>query len=465
MKHDVFMNETTKRIFTKRRNSVFADNKCISLSLCASWVSENDRESALMKKFSLWKRWLNFIFTWRIVSLREWSWINNNDSQSLIFLFWKSVSSSWWKMKILSTSQLSIFLFFESINQSIVDLLARVFDISSIVDFFVLKVSQSINSQSSFCLSTLTISTIIIFWFKRWDIALLKREIEVTHINNLTSNSQNNIQNFKQKNLSYALFRFVCSSESASMISMSSLQRLVNLLQWNSIVSEFVTAVSMSSLQRHQKRMRSILYISAVNIKRWIYYIQAIREQMTWKAEEQQSMWVCHVINSARLLHRSLFVCLFVVNTSYFEYLQSIRTRRLIRIRKAQIRKVWNSIRSRNRYRFVASASVSAFALFWDIDRFIILICKYLREQDSQQDSHSRRRINLSFFFSHIFCFRIYLFTSIVFVLKLFASIVIKLISESQSTNFFAMSIKRRSDLFASKRIISRAWLDCVIID
>ena len=154
MKHDVFMSEATERIFTKRRSSVFADDECISLSLCASWVSENDRESALMEKFSLWERWLNLTFTWRIVSLREWSWISDNDNQSLIFLFWKSVSSSWWRVKTLSTSQLSIFLFFESVSQSIVDLLARVFDISPIVDLFVLKVSQQVNSRSSFCQST-----------------------------------------------------------------------------------------------------------------------------------------------------------------------------------------------------------------------------------------------------------------------------------------------------------------------
>ena len=150
------------------------------------------------------------------------------------------------------------------------------------------------------------------------------------------------------------------------------------------------------------------------------------------------------------------FVCLSVVNTSYFEYLQSIRTRRLIRTRKVQIREVWNNIRSRNRYRFV----VSAFVWFWDIDRFIILICRYFRDQDSQQDSqqdsHSRRRIYLFFFFSHIFCFRIYLFTFIAFALNLFAFVTFRLIFESQSTNFFAMSIDRKSDLFASRRSLKK---------
>ena len=40
-------------------------------------------------------------------------------------------------------------------------------------------------------------------------------------------------------------------------------------------------------------------------------------------------------------------------------------------------------------------------------------------QQDSQQDSHSRDRIYLSLLFSHIFFFRIYLFTSIASALTL----------------------------------------------
>ena len=87
MKHDVFMSEATKRIFTKRRSSVFASDECISLSLCASWVSENDREFALMKKSFLWERWLHSTFTWRIVSQREWSWVCENDDLSIVDLF------------------------------------------------------------------------------------------------------------------------------------------------------------------------------------------------------------------------------------------------------------------------------------------------------------------------------------------------------------------------------------------
>ena len=139
------------------------------------------------------------------------------------------------------------------------------------------------------------------------------------------------------------------------------------------------------------------------------------------------------------------------INTSYFEYLQSIKTRRLIKTRKIQIRKIWNNIRSRNRYRFV----VFVFVWFWNIDRFIILICKYFRDQNFQQDFHFRR-IYLFFFFSHIFCFRIYFFTFIAFVLNFFVFVMIKLIFESQSTNFFAMSIDKKNDLFVSKRNLKK---------
>ena len=174
---------------------------------------------------------------------------------------------------------------------------------------------------------------------------------------------------------------------------------------------------------------------------------------MTWKNEKQQSMWICHAVNSTRLFHKFLFVCLFVINTLYFEYLQSIRTRRLIKIRKIQIRKIWNNLRSRNRYRFTVFVSVSVW--FWNIDRFIILICKYLRDQNFSQNFHSRDFIYFLFSFSH-FLFSYLFFTFITSVLNLFAFVMIKLIFELQSTNFFAMSIDRKNDLFVSKRNLKK---------
>ena len=124
-----------------------------------------------------------------------------------------------------------------------------------------------------------------------------------------------------------------------------------------------------------------------------------------------------------------------------FQNLQSIKTRRLIKTRKIQIREIWNNIRSRNRYRFV----VFVFVWFWNIDRFIILICRYFRDQNFQQNSHSRR-IYLFFFFSHVFCFRIYFFTFIASAMKFSASITIRQIFESSSMNLFAMSTDRRNE-------------------
>ena len=184
---------------------------------------------------------------------------------------------------------------------------------------------------------------------------------------------------------------------------------------------------------------------------------------ITWKNEKQQSMWICYAINSIRFFRSRLFVVhvVHVVNDFLFQDLQSIKTRRLIKTRKIQIREIWNSTRSRNRYRFV----VFAFVLFWNINRFIILICKYFREQNSQQNFqqsfHFCRRIYLFFFFSHIFCFRIYFFTFIAFVLNFFVFVTFRLIFESQSTNFFAMSIDKRSDLFASKRNLKKTKKQC----
>ena len=164
-----------------------------------TWISENDRESAKMNKFFLWERWLNFIFTWRIVSLREWSWVNDNDNQSLIFLFWKSVNLSWWEMKILSTNQLSTFLFFESINSSIVDFLFRVFDNSSIDDF------HDFLSQSTHQM----IFTIFIFFSVETS---FDKKRNKNHIhNNFTSNHQINKQSLKIQT-KFSISRFVTLS-------------------------------------------------------------------------------------------------------------------------------------------------------------------------------------------------------------------------------------------------------------
>ena len=206
-----------------------------------------------MEKFSLWGRWLNLTFTWRIVSLREWSWVSDNGSQSLTFLFWKSVSNRGGGSKLYqqvncrpscsssqSASQQSISLLLEPVSQSIVDL--------PVLDASQPTVVGGENSTNKSIVDLLPVSrhqlvsTIIISLFKRWNTALLKRRIEATH-NNLTSNQQTTTQNPKQKNFGFPL---------------RSAPAPVSLLQWNPI-SEPVTAASVSPLQRHQKRMRCFL--------------------------------------------------------------------------------------------------------------------------------------------------------------------------------------------------------------
>ena len=77
------------------------------------------------------------------------------------------------------------------------------------------------------------ISTIIIFLFKRWDIALLKKRIEITH-NNLTStifNQQINIQNIKQKVFE---FRFASSISASLLVTMT-------LNEFATTISEFAS--------------------------------------------------------------------------------------------------------------------------------------------------------------------------------------------------------------------------------
>ena len=169
---------------------------------------------------------------------------------------------------------------------------------------------------------------------------------------------------------------------------------------------------------------------------------------MTWRVEEQESIRVYRTVNSVRLLHKLLSARLLVVNASYSQYLQSIRTRRLTKIRKAQIREIWDNIRSRNRYRFVAST----FILFWEIDRFIILICRYLSHRSKSRFSTRfsfSQLSHISFIFVFFFAFSVFAFISsrlshLLWVLQLQSWFVT--LSTLQSMNLFAMSIDRRNE-------------------
>ena len=115
----------------------------------------------------------------------------------------------------------------------------------------------------------------------------------------------------------------------------------------------------MSLLQWRQKRMRcfhSILYIFAIDniTRRWIHYIQRYESNSmkNWRIDVN----VSSLLNQRKSSSSQSFVV--IVNDFLSQYLQSIKTRRLIKIRKVQIQEVWSNIRSRNRYRFAVFISV-----------------------------------------------------------------------------------------------------------
>ena len=144
-------------------------------------------------------------------------------------------------------------------NQSINEFVWTTFE--STVDF--LFSSQSINQKTIFMLSRVSqliysrmISTIIVFLFKRWNIALLKRKIEITHNNNFTSNHQINkqSQNIKQKiSVWLVSFRFVLVS--------ASLFATTTFSEFATTTNEFVSMTS-----KAHALFCSILYIFAINI-------------------------------------------------------------------------------------------------------------------------------------------------------------------------------------------------------
>ena len=129
---------------------------------------------------------------------------------------------------------------------------------------------------------------------------------------------------------------------------MSSLQWLVNLLQWNSI-NESIKTISIC--------MRSIFYIFAINIKEDESITSKQRYESKWHEKMKNNNQRESVTQSIQFVFFAIFcrrqyVNILSIDFSFYS-LQSIRTRRLIKIRKIQIRKVWNNTRSRNRYRFV----------------------------------------------------------------------------------------------------------------
>ena len=91
---------------------------------------------------------------------------------------------------------------------------------------------------------------------------LIKKKIKITHthIKSFIFNKQINIQNIKQKNFEFRFVSSVSAICSLEWYSMSSLQRLINLLQW----------------------FFSIFYIFAINIKKNEFITSQQRYENKW---------------------------------------------------------------------------------------------------------------------------------------------------------------------------------------
>ena len=248
----------------------------------------------------------------------------------------------------------------------------------SIVDLFVLKISQSVSLLQRQSIDDLHVLESVCSFTSQWSLqyssswsvetSLVKKKKKITHNNNLTSNQQNNHSKSISK---FSIFRFVTLSTLSRNLfvslrfvnvsticlfqrhSMSSLQRLMNLFQWN-FISEFASTTS-------KAHAFDSLHFRNQHQRKWIYYIQ--RYESKWHKKMKNNNQCESITQSIQFVFFAI-VCSIVnaINTLSIDFLflnlQSISTRRLIKTRKIQIRKVWNSIRSRNRYRFAVSVFV-----------------------------------------------------------------------------------------------------------
>ena len=198
--------------------------------------------------------------------------------------------------------------------------------------------------------------------------------------------------------------------------------------------------------------------------RRWIYYITTtIREQMTWRCEKQQSMWICHAVNSARFLRNSLSSSMRQYSVNCFSFFVSTSAVN----QNASINKNSKSSNSRSlkQHTFAKSISLCCFCFCFarEIDRFFILLCKYLSHQVVKilnkiliQDFHSRDRIYLSSSsrISSAFAFISSRLSHLLWDIQFQHWFVT--LSTLQFMNLFAMSIDWRNEIVASKRSLKK---------
>ena len=177
------------------------------------------------------------------------------------------------------------------------------------------------------------------------------------------------------------------------MTSMSSLQRLVNLLQWNSIMNEFAHRfqwVRYNDIKSACVRFVTSSQSTSIEDESFTYKLYESNDMNSWKTRINDDLLFSQ---NSRLLRNSLLIVnasIFCFTSRYHQSLQSIRTRRLRRTRKVQIREVWSNVRLRNQYRSASACSRNRSFHHTNLQISFASIEIKILIQDSQQNTHSR---------------------------------------------------------------------------
>ena len=254
-----------------------------------------------------------------IVNWRKWSWICVNEK--IFSLKTMNVVHLTFNSNFLKKSR-NHKTNFRKLNEIYI----KYFQINetSIIDFFVFRINQSINCRISFsnfrhlinkqffCIRINSFSNDFynIYFFKTLKHRLIKKKIKIIY--NFISNHQINKQSFKTLNKKlWISFRFVFVSTICSFRwhLMNSLQRLINLFQWNFFI-EFVITISKTyafdSLHFYEFK------------KKWIYYIRTIRKQWHKKLKKKS---INLLINSNKFVFFAIFCrcqCVNILSIDFF---------------------------------------------------------------------------------------------------------------------------------------------------
>ena len=240
---------------------------------------------------------------------------------------------------------------------------------------------------------------------------------------------------------------------------MSSLQRLVNLLQWH-LMNEF--AHRSQWVRYNDTKSACVVFFDSLHLRnqhqwRWIYYIQRYESNdMKRRAEK-------HQFNRFATRSNQFVFFAALCLSSMRQYSTSISAVN----QNAPINKNSKSSNSRSLKQHTSAKSISlccfCFCFAREIDRFFILICRYLSHQFDKILNKIFNKILISIALAYIFCFRtsssVFVFTSLRLSHLLWdfqlQSWSVTHLRFSQWTSSQCRSI-RRNEIVASKRNLKK---------